>query len=111
MKLIDCLQENKLKSEEECKELFAKLDTIIKAGAMEGVYQSSKKLIEHKSLDEKDLDDMVEQIANGIWSEGGLKCENPEQRLKEIGSVGDLWWPIYGMIDTLRILSEHNRLE
>ncbi|KAB1439683.1 hypothetical protein [Candidatus Galacturonibacter soehngenii] len=111
IKLIKCLQENKLKSEEECEELFTKLDAIIKKNAMDGVYQSSKKLIEQNDLGEEELDAMVEQIANGIWSEEGLKCENPEQRLKEIGSVGELWWPIYGLIDSIRILREHNRLE
>ena len=111
IKLIKCLQENKLKSEEECKELFTKLDAIIKKNAMDGVYQSSKKLIEQNDLGVEELDAMVEQIANGIWSEEGLKCENPEQRLKEIGSVGELWWPIYGLIDSIRILREHNRLE
>lgn len=85
---------------------------IIKAGAYQSVYEKCKKRIENQDTkDSAELDEMVDQVVNGIWSEQGLLCDNPEQRIKEVTSLGELWWPIYGIIDTLRILREYNRLE
>jgi hypothetical protein len=110
--LIKCLQKYNIKSNEECKQLFTQLINTFKSSANQRVYENSKKRIEKGDMKEsEEIDVIVNNVINGIWSEQGLKCDNPEQKINEIASLGGLWWPINGVIDNLKILKKYNRLE
>lgn len=111
VKLIQCLKDYNLRSLEECEDLSTKLFTMVKVGANETVYKNCIKISKKEKFDEESLDALVDKVANGIWSEQGLKCDNPEQRMKEFASVGEIWWSIHDVIDALRILNEYNRLD
>lgn len=76
------------------------------------MYKNCKKRIEKRDIKEsEEFDSIINNVINGIWSEQGLKCDNPEQRINEITSLGNLWWPINGVIDSLIELKKYNRLE
>lgn len=110
--LINCLQKYNIKNNEECNQLFTQLINIIKSSANKSVYEKCKKIIEKGDIKEsEEIDTMVNNVINGIWSEHGLKCNNPQQKINEIASLGGLWWPINGVIDTLKILKKYNRLK
>lgn len=76
------------------------------------MYKNCKKRIKKRDIKEsEEFDSIINNVINGIWSEQGLKCDNPEQRINEITSLGNLWWPINGVIDSLIELKKYNRLE
>lgn len=76
------------------------------------MYENCKKRIEKGDIKEsEELDTIINNVINGIWSEQGLKCDNPKQRINEITSLGNLWWPINSVIDSLIELKKYNRLE
>jgi predicted acetyltransferase len=110
--LINCLQKYNLRTTSECNQLLTQLISAIETNANKSVYENCKKRIEKGERKEsEDLDGMVDDALNGIWSEQGLKCDNSDDKINEVTSLGSLWWPITGVIDSLKVLKEYNRLE
>ncbi|HWT76333.1 MAG TPA: hypothetical protein VN258_16675 [Mobilitalea sp.] len=119
LEFILSLEKHGIKSKKECEELQNNLLDIIREYAKPSVYKTVTNRIKEREVIETYgyitddiLDEIIDSISNSRdWSENGLQCDNPEERLKEITCVGNLLWPIVELIDKLRKLKQYNRIE
>lgn len=117
--LFDALEKHNMKSKEECDSLRNQVITIVRQYADPSVNESiTRRMKETEAMEttgqltEELLDEMVDSIClNRDWSEGGLRCDNPEERLKSLTCIGNIMWPIVELIDKLAKLKKHNRIE
>jgi len=112
-RFIKILENYNLKSHDECEMLLHNLLEVMKNIANPIVYKNFQKNIRLKNdVNSDELDEVVDNLCNNKdWSTDGLKCDNPEKKMNEMSSLGYLWWPIYNLIDQLKLIKNHGRLE
>ena len=116
---FDALERHNIKSKEECDSLWNQFVDIVRQYSKPSVNESIERRIQEKEameangqLSEELLDDMMDSIClNRDWSEGGLICDNPEERLNQLTCIGNIMWPMIELIDKLGKLKKHNRIE
>ncbi len=116
---IYAIEKHGQKTKEECQLLKENLLEMVKNNAKPEVYQPV--LNRAKERDEIETrgyipDDILDEIVDSIsdnrdWSKNGLICDNPEKRIKELTNIGYLMWPIIELIDKLKKLKQHQRIE
>jgi hypothetical protein len=47
---------------------------------------------------------------NRIWLDGGLRCDDPVEKMGEFCDLQGLWFPIKGLIGDMVILKKHGRI-
>lgn len=119
LNLFEALEKHQIMSRDECDILQNQLLAMTKEYAQPSVYESMIRQLKEKEsistygyLTDDILDEMIDSICiNRDWSEDGLLCNNPEERVKELTCIGNIMWPIVELINKLAKLKRHHRIE